>query len=386
MLKSCGEERIDRESGGAIELKRGQTVVLTLFVSLSLLLTCGPSRTRGTLNPNAAHPIWSNGYEEGDFSAWSQVWETGVNGGEGSLAIEQSVVHSGYYAAYFSVPSGGEVATMINITGGTGTDSCFARVWVYLLTVPSQAGQSAWVMQLYNESNGSSYEPVQALVEYNATLGEAMWALSVSYWGSTNESSIEVTTNVWHEVQLECVNTTLGTDYCRLWVDGALAATGPECEQNMGNVMIGSDLPTFNLNFYADDVAYDSQYISEYTYLMLSVNPNQATYTPGNCVSFDVNVLNQLNSSLISTLTVTVTGPGGYGYFDFERISTTAEWSEYSFNWTVPKNPLGASIPGTYVVEVSLVPMQLTAYDCAWLFVGRALLKPPMTVLDLTGR
>jgi hypothetical protein len=98
-----------------------------------------------------------------------------------------------------------------------------------------------------------------------------------------------------------------------------------------------------------------------YLYLMLSVDPDQATYTQGQSITFDVSVLNKLTSSVYSTLTLSVTGPGGYGYFDFDKIKATSGISEHSFTWTVP------NAAGTYVVEVSLVPLQLTAYDAAWL-------------------
>jgi hypothetical protein len=79
-------------------------------------------------------------------------------------------------------------------------------------------------------------------------------------------------------------------------------------------------------------------------------------------VTFTVNAFNQLNPALESTLTLTVTGPSGYYYFDFQSISVAADavW-EYSFSWTVP------DVAGTYVVEASLVPSQLTAYDAVWL-------------------
>jgi hypothetical protein len=101
-----------------------------------------------------------------------------------------------------------------------------------------------------------------------------------------------------------------------------------------------------------------------YLYLMLNVDPDQASYTPGQPVTFDVSVLNELSSPVESTLTLTITGPAGYGYFDFNRINATVGYSDCSFDWTVPY------VSGTYIVEVSLVPMQLTAYDAAWLEVA----------------
>jgi hypothetical protein len=82
-------------------------------------------------------------------------------------------------------------------------------------------------------------------------------------------------------------------------------------------------------------------------------------------VTLTVNVLNKLNPSLDSTLTLTVTGPDGYYLFDFQRINVTADAvSEYSFTWDIP------NVAGTYVVEAGLVPPQFTAYDAVWLKVA----------------
>jgi subtilisin family serine protease len=97
-------------------------------------------------------------------------------------------------------------------------------------------------------------------------------------------------------------------------------------------------------------------------YLLLTVQPNQANYARGQSLSFTVDVLNQPNPALVSTLTLTVTGPNGYYYFDFQNASVAADFvGEYSFSWSIP------DVAGTYVVEVSLVPAQLTAYDAMWL-------------------
>ena len=75
-----------------------------------------------------------------------------------------------------------------------------------------------------------------------------------------------------------------------------------------------------------------------------------------------MNVFNQLNPHLESTLTLTVTGPGNYYYFDFQTVNMTTDTvGEYSFTLSTP------NVAGTYVVEVSLVPAQLNAYDAKWL-------------------
>ncbi len=96
--------------------------------------------------------------------------------------------------------------------------------------------------------------------------------------------------------------------------------------------------------------------------LSLTVTPNQASYVKGQPLTLTVNVFNQNSPPLESTLTLTVTGPNNYCYFDFQKINVAAETvKEYSFVWVVP------SVGGTYVVSVGLIPAQLTAYDEAWL-------------------
>jgi hypothetical protein len=97
-------------------------------------------------------------------------------------------------------------------------------------------------------------------------------------------------------------------------------------------------------------------------YLLLTVGPSQGAYLRGESVTLTVNVFNQLDPVLRSILTLTVTGPSDYGYFDVQPISVPAGTvGEYTFDWFVP------DVAGTYVVEVEFVPTQLTAYDAVWL-------------------
>ena len=73
-------------------------------------------------------------------------------------------------------------------------------------------------------------------------------------------------------------------------------------------------------------------------------------------------MFNEWDPSLRSSLTLAVTGPSSYSYFDVQPINAPADTVlEYTFNWVVP------NVSGTYIVEVGLAPAQLTAYDVAWL-------------------
>jgi hypothetical protein len=97
-------------------------------------------------------------------------------------------------------------------------------------------------------------------------------------------------------------------------------------------------------------------------YLFLSVQPGQASYARGQSLTFTVDVLNPLSPALVSALTLTVTGPMGYYYFDTQNASVAANSvGEYNFTWGIPY------VAGAYVVEVGLIPPQLTTYDSVWL-------------------
>jgi hypothetical protein len=104
-------------------------------------------------------------------------------------------------------------------------------------------------------------------------------------------------------------------------------------------------------------------------YLILNTEPS-ATYSSGQQVSLKVTVMNQQNPKLETTLSFTIIGPGGYVFYDFQPISASANGiTEYVFNWVVP------NVAGTYMVETSLVPTQLTAYDARLLQAGESLTR-----------
>jgi pimeloyl-ACP methyl ester carboxylesterase len=97
------------------------------------------------------------------------------------------------------------------------------------------------------------------------------------------------------------------------------------------------------------------------SHLLLSVQPNQDTYTKGQSLTMVVTVFNEHNPALNGILTLTVSGAGEYGYFDFQTINVTANTiKEFSFDWSIP------DLAGSYVVEIGLVPAQLTTHDTSW--------------------
>jgi subtilisin family serine protease len=101
--------------------------------------------------------------------------------------------------------------------------------------------------------------------------------------------------------------------------------------------------------------------IAKPVHLLLTVEPS-GVYLRGQSLSLKVTVLNQLNPALSSSVALTITGPAGYGYYDFQSVNVAANSvGEYTFNWVVQ------NVSGKYIIEVELVPSILTAYDSAWL-------------------
>ena len=100
-------------------------------------------------------------------------------------------------------------------------------------------------------------------------------------------------------------------------------------------------------------------------HLLLTVDPFDGEYVGGEQLSFRVSVFDEQSPAFDSTLSLTVSGPNGYYVFDFQNIAVAADCvEEFSFDWVVPE------AAGTYVVEVGLMPAQLTAYDAVWLKVS----------------
>jgi uncharacterized membrane protein YebE (DUF533 family) len=114
--------------------------------------------------------------------------------------------------------------------------------------------------------------------------------------------------------------------------------------------------------------------------LVLTVNQGQSSLTGGQTVTLEVDVFNQFNPSLQTSLTLTVTGPSNYGYYDTQPVNVTANSvGEYTFCWIIP------SVAGTYNVEVGFAPAQLTAYDTACLQVNSAPAVDPKPLGAVAG-
>jgi hypothetical protein len=143
---------------------------------------------------------------------------------------------------------------------------------------------------------------------------------------------------------------------------GSLSGTAPNIVYTPNLGYTGLDSLTFKANDGVKDsniatVTLNVEAKPEIS-LLLAASPNQASYAKGQQITLTVNVFNLFNPALESTLTLTITGPDNYYYFDFQTVNVMADTvGEHSFTWNIP------NVAGTYVVETGLIPDQLTAYD-----------------------
>ena len=205
-----------------------------------------------------------------------------------------------------------------------------------------------------------------------AVLGQSLaWARNVQLQAGVSYN-FSLTVPAGADYDLYLYNTT-GTAYGEPVIDAKSTTAALGGYENI------TYTPTFSGEYYiVVKLAYETSGSGQFTltstprqsasqnmHLLLTVNPNQAQYSKTQPLTFTVDVLNQGNPNLNSTLTLTVTGPNNYYYFDFQTINVTANTvSEYSFTWSIP------NVSGRYVADVGLVPSQLTAYDEAWLQVN----------------
>ena len=146
---------------------------------------------------------------------------------------------------------------------------------------------------------------------------------------------------------------------------GSLSGTAPNLTYTPAAGYSGSDSFTFKAN---DGLVYGNTATVNFSItkgpentLLLIASPSQVSYARGQLITFTVAVFNRLLPALNSTLTLSITGPGGYSFVDFQPIKVAANGvGDYSFSWTAP------AITGTYFVETGLAPSMLSAFDVKW--------------------
>jgi subtilase family serine protease len=309
---------------------------------------------------------------------------TGTKGKRGTPDVSYDADPSTGVLVYDSTPYEGETGWWI--VGGT---SAGAPQWAAIQSLGLSAKNSNFYVDAKSASYSSYFRDITSGSNgpYNATVGydlvtglgsplttnfspPGLASVTLDAPSSGSRLLPSTVSFAYTPVSVGSVilNSSLWTNATGSWVQTATNATavvnGTQNTLSYALHSLGTVLWNVEVFNSAGGAFASSNYTLTITavHLLLTEEPAEATYTAGQSVTLTVDVLNQLNPPLNSTLTLTVTGPSGYYDFDFQTVNVTANSvDDYCFTWTVP------SVAGTYYVQVELVPPQLTAYDAAWL-------------------
>lgn len=205
-------------------------------------------RVPKTFIDNAVFPIlfdptiFSDGFESGDFTAWT--------GTSGTPTITHIPVHHDLHSAYFNADP------EYIYKDFAGEDNTFARFYVYFDTLVGGAGVVVWLSVLTAETNLGQHS---AIVEVR----DGHWCLETYEAGvsSVSASAIDPIADVWYCVELRR-DVTSGV--CKVFVDGNEVCT--EDRGLTGNTIrfllgVGAAGGGPTLDFYGDCVVVADTYI-----------------------------------------------------------------------------------------------------------------------------
>ena len=179
--------------------------------------------------------VFASGFETGDNSEWA---------GATSLVIQNSIKHSGNYAARAENSGGNSIAI-----------ATYARLsfWFYVASLPLE--EDGWVEFIINE--GTSWQ-VGAYV--NSSGQVKLKHLTES--GQTHyDSNFSISAGQWYKICITATNK--GADYInsnRLYVDGSLVAwdNNDSYAYSVARRIGIPVIPSVAADFYYDDVVFDN--------------------------------------------------------------------------------------------------------------------------------
>ena len=185
--------------------------------------------------PDAATPVFADGFETGDLSAWTT---------SGGLAAEGTDVHTGSYAAEGNTTNG---ATYAKKTLATGYADAYARV---SFLVKSQTSQVNLLRLRAGDGTSTGY----VYLDTSHRLGFHNDATN------TNTTSTVIPGAGWHVLELHL---NIGTGTVEVWLDGAaltaLDASGANLgTQQIGGFQIGETTTARTYDVVFDDAAFGS--------------------------------------------------------------------------------------------------------------------------------
>ncbi len=205
-----------------------------IFGALSLVLILTLSSL--LISSVNAGSIFSDGFESGDFSAWSST--------AGAATVQSSIKHHGTYAAKFE---GLDIAWCLDAFAEQS--SCNARWYVQFSSLP--ASNNYVIIGALETTSGNW---LGVLVKNN-TAGTWQWGFEEA--GGWSYINATINTGVWYAVEIEFRSS--GTS--KLYIDGSSIDSFSDSARNVKSFRIGQYNQVDSLTSYDDCVVVDSSYI-----------------------------------------------------------------------------------------------------------------------------
>jgi hypothetical protein len=321
---------------------------LTVFLTVLLVSTL--------IHPTFATTIFSDGFESGNFNAWTDTEQS-----SGTIVVSSAYAHHGSYSAKASTTaSNGYASCNKDITSQT---TIYMRAYVYISAGTFASGVLVSFLLLRDVPD--SISPCYVGV---ANANRQLW---LRYRHSATNydvySSTTLSTNTWYCIELKYVKSSTNGEY-RVWLNGNevtdLTQTGKNTDADITRVRIGPRYTSVINNFvgYFDCVVVADTYIGpeaagqEYSFTLTetlkptsTLNIQQEhTYTFTRTVT-QTSIL-EYGAEARQTLTQIVTSSG-----------TTYYWMELSYPLTETAKPTathGYGLEGTFTLTQTVTPTE----------------------------
>jgi hypothetical protein len=290
---------------------------LTVFLIVLLFLPL--------IHPAFATTIFSDGFESGDFSAWT--------GTAGTLEVQSSITHHGTYAARFYGASADYVYKIF-----TAGSPRYIRIYVRFQSLLT-GGAGSW------NSIISSFPAPQVFVRTYNDAGTIKFAL-VGADTSIHITDVAISLNTWYCIELR-VTQGLGSE---LWINGVSKATDSSTSApSVSRFYVGYWDKSETLVNFIDCVVVADTYIGPEgdttppTYSNVGTNTTQA----GQPCQFSVLWNDNVNVSMVF-ISHNSTGAWQYNItVTLVWINSTAAWA----NYTLTLNQTEGQIVGWYQIS-----------------------------------
>jgi len=216
------------------------------------------------IKPAQAVPIFSDGFESGNTSAWSSD--------DGSPTVVTSPINTGTYSMKNDADEG------VNKTLTSAT-LMYMRVYIRIPTVPTNDYTSIDACSF--DYLGAHGYALRASIYVDETTHLANWTIINDYASAKNSSSLQPSINTWYYVELKYSKGSTGIMYVNGNVVAELACQDINIDEANGGNVWGSA----GLTSYIDDCVIDSSYIGpiaagtnwwQYTFSFKDLNGNSA--------------------------------------------------------------------------------------------------------------